>query len=150
MAKKEILRITPEGIHLLTVMCYYGYFDGFYGKDIFFTDGFNGNVQYLFQALGNLGAYARKDIDNETQIVIVSNEILLGEEKFESFKEKFEELLNKSNSPYRKLLFMSENQLLWYLEKRGQKNADEQLRYYVRKYKESMKNIQLFTPETEE
>lgn len=142
MAKKETVNITPDGIKLLTVMCYNGYFDGFYNKEVFFTDGFKGDLQYLFQALGNLGAYARsKDIDKDVEIVIISNQIAdnLNADIFSQFTNDFEELLNQNNSPYRRLKFLSEKQLIWYLERRAQNTNDEDITRFIRKYKNSEK-----------
>lgn len=146
MAKKELIEITPEGLNLLTVLnySYLPEMNGFYGKEVYFTAGFNGDTQYLFQALGNLGSFARnKDIESDIAIVIISNSIIDSSDKalFESFKLEFESKLNQNNSPYRKMKFISENHLIWYVENRVKITEDTQLDELIRKYKKSNKII---------
>lgn len=144
MAKEEI-KITPEGIKFLTVMCYSEYIDGFYGKEIYFTDGFTGNLQYLYQALGNMGAYPRnKEIDKDVNYVIIGNRVLVDSENslYENFANEFEGLLNQNNSPYRKLYFLTEDQLILKIENRANNVNDNDLKVMIKKYKESTKNNQ--------
>ena len=79
MAKKEIIKITPDGLNLVTILNYSSIaeMNGFYGKEVFFTDGFSGDTQYLFQCLGNLGAYVRdKDLGIDISIIIIGNKII--------------------------------------------------------------------------
>ncbi|MEA4918157.1 hypothetical protein [Proteiniphilum sp.] len=145
MAKKEEVKITPEGIKLLTVMCYSGYTDGFYGKEVYFTDGFEGNTQYLYQALGNIGAYARnRDIDSDISYVIIGNKIVKNPDSdlYNSFVTEFESLLNQNNSPYRKMYFITEDQLIWKIESRASNTSDDDLKMFIKKYKDSIKNYQ--------
>lgn len=146
MAKKEEIKITPEGIKFLTIMCYSGYGDSFYKKDVFFTDGFEGNTQYLYQALGNIGAYARnRDIDSDISYVVIGNKILkdTNGDLYKSFVNKFESLLNQNNSPYRKVYFITEDQLIWKIESRAANTSDSDLRMFIKKYRESIKNDQI-------
>ena len=45
-----------------------------YGKDVFFTVGFNQNKSILFQMIGNLGAYANDyEYDDSINIFVLSN-----------------------------------------------------------------------------
>lgn len=132
------IKITPEGLNLMISVSNAGYSDGFYNKEVYFTDGFKGDTQYLFQALGNIGAYARrKDIDADVTVVIVSNEIIQVPESdaYKDFVNQFENLFNQKNTPYLRLKFMSEEDLLNYLSNRAANFNDEDLKEFVRKYK---------------
>ncbi len=142
--KKELVKITPEGLQLLTVLTNSSMFEGrgFYGKEIFFTKGFEGKTMYLEQSLGNIGAFARvKDMDKDIDIVIIGNEIIqdANSELYKDFVNEFEPLLNQNNSPYRRVKFITENHLIWYLERRYKENDDKQLEGLVQKYKKSKK-----------
>jgi len=144
MAKKEIVKITPEGLNLVTVLNYSSIADrsGFYGKEIFLTDGFNGDTQYLFQSFGNVGAYARsKDLNKDVSFIIISDKFI---DLFEAgttveFIADLENRLNQNNSPYRRMKFMSEKQVIWYFENRVIVNDDKLLGYLIKKYKSSRK-----------
>lgn len=108
MAKKEYVKLTSDGLHLVTVLNYstIAEMNGFYGKEVFFTDGFNSEIQCLFQALGNLGAFARKiELNNEIGYVIVSNFIMDNPESLmsQSFRKDYQEKLNKDSSPFRRI-----------------------------------------------
>ena len=134
------IKITPEGLNLMTAVSYAGYAGGFYGKEVYFTDGFAGDTQFLFQALGNMGAYARRsNLDKEVQIVVISDKIMT--EPFTSaysdFATQFEELFNQKNSPYLRLTFMTEENLLTYILNRATNSDDNDLKEFVKKYKES-------------
>lgn len=145
MAKKEEIKITPEGIKMLTVMCYSGYADGFYGKEVYFTEGFEGNTQYLYQALGNIGAYARnRDVDSDISYVIIGNKILKDTDGdlYKDFVREFESLLNQNNSPFRKVYFITEDQLIWKIENRAANTSDDDLKMFIKKYKDSTKDNQ--------
>ena len=114
MAKKETVKITIDGLNLVTVLNYSSIaeMNGFYGKEVFFTDGFTGDLQYLFQSLGNLGAYARnKDFGIDISIVIIGNRIIENPESqlFIDFATDLEAKLNQNNSPYRRVKLLSEN-----------------------------------------
>ncbi len=140
MAKKESVKITSEGLNLLTIMNYSSIdeLNGFYGKEVFFTSSFEGNTDYLFQALGNLGAFARnKDLDKDIDVVIISNKIIENVE--DNFIVDLENRLNQNSSPYRRLKFISENHLIWYLENRAKNTNDDLLEKWVSKYKSSKK-----------
>ncbi|MEA4967713.1 MAG: hypothetical protein VB048_06315 [Bacteroidaceae bacterium] len=144
MAKKEYIKITPEGLNMLTIFTYSNLaeMNGFYGKDVFFTEKFAGDVQYLYQALGNLGAYVReKDFDKDIEVVVISNHIIesVYSESHLKFISEFEDRLNQNNSPYRRVKFISENHLIWYLENRIKNTNDDLLDELVKKYKKSCK-----------
>jgi len=144
MAKKETIKLTPEGLQLVTVLDYssIGEMNGFYQKEVFFTDGFKGNKSLLYQALGNLGAFARDyDFDKEISLVIISTSII---ENFingspHTFIDELEEKLNQNSSPYRRMKFITEEHLIWYIENRIKLTNDSQLGDLVQKYKDSRK-----------
>lgn len=140
MAKKEYVKLTPEGLRLLTIMHNNVIAEGggFYQKEVFFTEGFKSGLHYLFQALGNLGAYARNSLlDKDVSYIIISNKLL---DEFDKGKSSetisyLESLLNEDSSPYRRVKFISENHLVWYLELRSSKFNDIQVKELVQKYK---------------
>lgn len=143
MAQK--IKITPEGLNLMTVISNAGYSDGFYGKEIYFTEGFKGDTQYLFHALGNIGAYARRNnMDNEVMIVIIADKILSEPDNnpYIAFVNQFEPLFNQKNSPYLRLVFMTEENLITRIQNRADKFNDEDLKRFIKKYKDSTKNNQ--------
>jgi hypothetical protein len=144
MAKKEFIKITSEGLNLLTVMTYGAIADtgGFYNREVYFTGGFAGKVSLLWQCLGNLGAYApANDLDNDIHYVIISNRIMdePDSELSRNFVSDIEARLNQNNSPYRKIRFITENHLIWYLEYRIKQRNNEQLGDLLKKYKQSRK-----------
>ena len=142
MAKKETVKITPEGLNLVTILNYSSIaeMNGFYGKEVYFTDGFYGDTQFLFQSLGNLGAFARnKDLDIDISIIIISNKIIENPntDLYYEFITDLESKLNQNNSPYRRIKLLSENQLIWYVENRINNTKDELLENLIKKYKSS-------------
>lgn len=151
MAKKETVSLTFEALHLTTVLHYSTLkeINGFYEKEVFFSPFFSGNVSLLFQALGNLGAFARnEDLNKDIDIVIISNSII---NQFEvepllpdPFITELENKLNQNNSPYRRIKILSEDHLIWYLENRIKTSNDEVTKKYLDLYKQSRKgdNIQ--------
>lgn len=144
MAKKEIITITPEGLNLLTVMNYANIaeMNGFYGKDVYFTGEFEGDTQYLFQALGNLGAYARdKNLDTDISFIIISNKIVDEGENthFIEFRNDFANKLNQNNSPYKRVKLISEEQLIKYIENRAKITSDDLMKDLIQKYIKSKK-----------
>jgi hypothetical protein len=145
MAKKEYIKLTPEGLNLLTVINYSSMTEsitGVYNREIFFTDGFAGHTQYLFQALGNLGAYPRSnDLGSDVSYIIISNKIIAS---FTAgvpvdFISDLENRLNQNNSPWRRIRILTENHIVWYLEYRAKTRNDEQLEDLLKKYKLSIK-----------
>ena len=144
MAKKELIKITPEGLSLVTVLNYSNIADGsgFYDKEIFLTSGFKGDTQYLFQSFGNVGAHPRsKDLGKDVSFIIISDKYI---DLFESgthveFIADLENRLNQNNSPYRRMKFISEEQIVWYFEKRAKANKDKLLDDLIKKYKSSKK-----------
>ena len=144
MAKKEFVKITPDGLNLLTVLnnSRIAEMNGFYGKEIFFTEGFYGDIQYLFQALGNVGAFARSsDLDIDISFIIISDKIIkkFFENKQDEFIIELENRLNQNNSPYRRMSFISESHLIWYFENRVKLTKDALLDDLIKKYKLSKK-----------
>ncbi|GAB6120972.1 hypothetical protein [Dysgonomonas termitidis] len=148
MAKKETVKLTPEGLQLTTVLHYSSIaeMNGFYGKEVFFTTGFKGDKSYLYQALGNFGAFARDyDYDKDISLVIISNAIIdsYRNEIVHPFISDLEEKLNLNSSPYRRMKFISEDQLIWYIENRISLTKDKLTDSLIRKYKESKKEIRM-------
>ena len=141
MAKKESITVTADGLHLLTTLCHSGYFEGFYGKNVFLTDRFKGDRQYLFQALGNLGATPSRLLEDDADIIIIADVIMDGDNNFFiGFKNKIQPLLNLKNSPYRKMRFITEEHLLLRLDKRITDKNDSDIADLLKKYKNSAKD----------
>lgn len=144
MAKKQIVKLTPDGLNLVTVLnnSNIAEMNGFYGKEIFFTEGFNSEILCLFQALGNLGAFARNnDLNNEIQFVIVSNQIMNNPDLTMaiSFRKDYQEKLNQNNSPFRRIKLISEDHLIWYVENRAKITEDKDLDGLIKRYKSANK-----------
>jgi hypothetical protein len=136
----EKIKITPEGLKLMIAVSNAGYSDGLYGKEIYFTDGFKGDTQYLFQALGNMGAYARRNnLEKEVSIVVVANKILSEPHMglYTSFVNQFELLFNQKNTPYLRLVFMTEENLISRIQNRADNFNDDDLKDFLKKYKAS-------------
>ena len=144
MAKKEIIKITQDGLKLITILNFSSMaeINGFYGKEIYFTDGFTSEILCLFQALGNVGAFARnKDFDSDINCIIVSNKIINNSESemYKLFITDFESKLNQNNSPYRRIKLFSEDHLIWYMENRANISNDNNLLILINRYKSSIK-----------
>jgi hypothetical protein len=144
MAKKEFVKLTPEGLNLLTIMNFNGIADtgSFYNREVYFTDGFAGNVLLLSQCLGNLGACVRtRDLDSDVHYIIISNKIMdIPDSKlYRDFVSDIESRLNQNNSPYRRIRFITENHLIQYLENKIKLRNDDMLDDLLKKYKESRK-----------
>lgn len=93
-----------------------------YGKEVFITNGMSGDVNILYQMIGNVGGYARNlDFDKDIDVIIFSDKIISDLRKNIkcSFIEHLEDFLNQKNTPYRKLRFISETNLLDYLNMRA-------------------------------
>ncbi len=146
MAKKEFVELTPEGLNLVTVLDYSSLseLNTFAGKEVYFSEGFAGNIYLLFQSLGNLGAFARReDLDKDVSIIVISNRIIdrFYDGEKNPFIKELETKLNQNNSPYRRIKFISEDQLIWYLENRAKITNSNQLKDLIKDYKESKKFI---------
>ena len=102
----------------------------------------NSEILCLFQALGNVGAFARnKELESDINCIIVSNIIINNpdSELYFSFVNEFQEKLNQNNSPYRRIKIYSEDQLIWYIENRAKTTNDSQLSDLIKRYKGSLK-----------
>jgi hypothetical protein len=144
MSKKQIVKLTPDGLNLVTVLNYSNIseMNGFYNKEVFFTKGFNTEILSLFQAIGNLGGFPSNiDLNNEIQFVIVSNQIMNNHESTisQSFRKDFQDKLNQNNSPYRKIKMITEDQLVWYIENRSKNTEDKNLDELIKRYKSANK-----------
>lgn len=144
MAKKENVKVTPDGLQLVTVLnnSTIAEMNGFYGKEVYFSDGFNSEILSLFQVLGNLGAYARnKDWDNEIDYIIVSNFIMenSNSEGATCFYTDYQTRLNQNSSPYRRMKIITENHLIWYAETRAKSIDDELSLELIKRYKSANK-----------
>lgn len=143
MAKKEVVKITHEGLRLVTILNYscIAELNGFYGKEVYFTAGFQSDIYSLFQALGNLGAFARNEsIDIDLGYIIISNSIMNhpDSELYRQFAIDYEMRLNQNSSPYRRVKLISEDHLIWYLENRAKLADDSGLINLIKRYKISI------------
>jgi hypothetical protein len=140
MDGKDKIIITRDGLLLLCAMCNYGYFDGFYNKSVYFTEGFRGDRQYLFQALGNIGATATRQIEEDVSVVIVGDKIIdsYKDGLYDDFAGTFQELINRKNSPFRKIMFLTEKDLISRLKRRVEKFNDDNISVLLKKYKKSI------------
>ena len=107
-----------------------------YGKDVFFTDGFNQNKSIMFQMIGNLGAYANDyEYDDSINVFVLSdslyNQIKNGfrdeilkkvERKLNSKKESKEKPLPITD---KKPLVITEASLIDFVKKRASYYKDE-------------------------
>jgi ribosomal protein S6 len=92
--------------------------------------------------VGNLGACARKtNLDIDINIVIISNKIISSFDlnNTDPFIKELEKRLNQDNSPYRRVKFLSEANLIQYFERRLKLTNDATLSELINKYKESKK-----------
>ncbi|MDR1182684.1 MAG: hypothetical protein LBL13_11960 [Bacteroidales bacterium] len=142
--KKQNVKLTKEGLNLVTVLCYsnIGEMSGLYDKEVFFTKSFCGDIKYLHQLTGNLGGHPRNEnLNEEIDYVILSNAILdaFDLNNLDVFFVELEDKLNRNNSPYRKIKFISEEQLIQYFENRIKLTGDEASNALLAKYKESKK-----------
>ena len=99
-------------------------------------------MQYLCQALGNLGAFPRSyDLDSDVSYIIISNSIVESFSRSETvdFLVDMQNRLNQNNSPWRRIRLLTENHLIWYLENRAKERKDEQLNNLLKKYRQSSK-----------
>ncbi|MDR1653390.1 MAG: hypothetical protein LBS01_07070 [Prevotellaceae bacterium] len=143
---KETIKITYDGLRMMMIMNYssVSYNGGLYGKEVFFSEGFSGDVSYLFQALGNIGATARDtDLDVDISYIVISNKLLEDFRKKDLQTDFFTDLsqrLNTASSSYRRMKFLSENHLFLHLVNHGNRNNDPELKLLLNKYKESRKD----------
>jgi hypothetical protein len=142
--KRQNVKLTKDGLNLVTVLFYNNINErgGLYNKEVFLTKGFSGDTRYLFQLIGNLGGHPRnEDLNEDVNYVILSNDMLntFDLDKSDDFFIELEEKLNQNNSPYRKMKFISEEQLIQYFENRIKLTDDEASNVLLKKYKESKK-----------
>ena len=93
----------------------------FYGKEVFFTNGFSENKSILFQILGNLGAFANDyELDNSINVFVVSNQIIDLFEKGskDPILEILETKLNSKGQPLKDLIIITESTLIEFAKKR--------------------------------
>lgn len=153
------VRITSEGLNLLTSMDFrkINELNGFYGKEIFFSDEFAGDVNWLFQALGNLGAHPRSKklnkenplldlkLDNDISIVIISDKIMKTHsmDNIHPFIAELESKLNYQDRElnkvfsYRSMYFLTEEHLIFYINRLSTKREDDILKELIKGYKKS-------------
>lgn len=126
--KKEKVNITYDAIWLKIFM------DSdelsMYGKEVFVTKDIAGDKNILLQMIGNVGGFARMvDFDKDITLVIFSDSMLnkLRNGDKDPFIQQLEDLINGSNTPYRKLIFTSETLVLDYFKTRaaGRLNQDK-------------------------
>jgi putative ATP-dependent endonuclease of OLD family len=93
-----------------------------YGKEVYFSSGFNKDEFILYQMAGNLGAFANDySLDSTISIFVLSNDL------FEKMKIgskdgillELEEKLNSKGQPFKDLLIVTETGLVNYIKKRN-------------------------------
>ncbi|MGQ7868700.1 hypothetical protein [Sunxiuqinia sp. sy24] len=144
MNAKETVKLTYDAVHLVTVLNYSSLaeMNGFYGKEVLFTEGFTSEINCLFQALGNLGAYPHSNgLSNDIQYMIISNSLMasLRDNHEVDFFINYEQQLNRANSAYRRVKLFTENQLIAYLENLIVSRNDTMIKSLLSRYKESRK-----------
>lgn len=145
MAKKEYVQLIPESLQLATIIHYNNLsaFNSFSGKEVFITEGFEGDAQYLKIILGYMGAYVETDdLDKNITVIIIGNNLLNDFNRGENinFFRILEDKLNQDSSPFRRCQIISEDHFIWYLEKRNKTNPTEQIMEYLQEYKRSKRN----------
>ena len=83
----------------------------YYGREIFIAPGLAGDKNVFMQLLGNLGAYAReKDFDKDISLVVIPDKMMkrYKDGDKDEFIQMLEDRINASNTPYRKLKFITE------------------------------------------
>ena len=166
------VRITSEGLNLLTSMDFRKIHEmnGFYGKEVFLSDEFAGDINYLLAALGCIGAHPRQQklnkedsrldlkLDSDIALVVISDKIIKShnadnihpfvaelEAKLNSIE--LEDDVNKDNSKqekkvfsYRRMFFITEDHLLFYLNRIATgREKEDPLKNLIREYKKSVK-----------
>lgn len=94
----------------------------FYGKEIYISPGFAGNIDRFTQLLGNVGGYARfNDFGKDIDVVILSDRLLsrFCDGDKDEFIQLLEDSINANNTPFRKLKFTTETIVLEYLGNRA-------------------------------
>jgi hypothetical protein len=141
--KKKNVKITKEVLDFVTVLCYssLGEVSGLYDKEVFFTPGFAGDVKYLYQLTGNLGGHPRdENLDEDVNYVILSNNTLqtFDSDNLDVFFVDLENKLNQNNSPYRRMKFLSEEQLIQYFDLRIKRTNDKSSSDMLARYRDSV------------
>src|SRR5450759_217250 len=104
-----------------------------YGKEVYFSSGFNKDKFILYQMAGNLGAFANDySLDSTISIFVLSNDL------FEKMKIgskdgillELEEKLNSKGQPFKDLLIVTETGLVSFIKKRNS--------YYIDKVTQSL------------
>lgn len=118
--KKEKLELTYEALVFKIFMD--SSESSFYGKEIFITSGLAGKKDIFMQLLGNVGGYARlNDFDKDIDVVIFTDSMVrrYKDGDKDTFIQSLEDLINASNTPYRKLRFTTEERVLDYMKTRA-------------------------------
>ncbi|MGL5894752.1 MAG: hypothetical protein ACRCZM_09090 [Bacteroidales bacterium] len=120
MAKKDSVNLTYDALWFKIFM------DSgdmsFYGKEAFITKGLSGREDTFLQLLGNLGCYARlSSFEKDITILIISDSMMV--QYLNGYKDPFiqevEDKINGSNTPYRKLKFITEAGVLEHMRIRA-------------------------------
>lgn len=137
--KKEFVKITVDKLKSMSTSTYSELVekDGFYGKEVFCTEGFNESVFSLYQCLGNIGAHPnQKVMEPDIEFIIVSDKIINypNSELCRSFIEDYEKKINQTNSSYSRVKIITETELIKYLTARAKKFNDEILLELIKRY----------------
>lgn len=147
-SKKENIKITFDSIWFKIFMDSNETY--FYGKEIFIAPGLSGDKFKFFQLIGNVGGYSRdNDFDKDIDVVVIPDKLLerLRNNDKDPFLQNLEDLINSNNTPYRKLIFITEELTLNYLTDRAKgilnsnSSVDHILLNQIKLYKSSAKEV---------
>jgi hypothetical protein len=137
--KKELIKITSNRLRTMSSSTFTDLSerDGMYGQEVFFTDGYDERVYYLYQCLGNIGAHPNRTImEPDIEYMVVSDKIItypLSELSL-SFIMDYEKKINQTNSAFQRVRIITEHDLIKYLKNRAIKYDDHILLDLVSKY----------------
>lgn len=143
--RKDYLKITHEGLKLLLASGYASIneMNGFYGKEVFFSDGFDEERKFiLYQCIGNIGAYSNhKNLEQDIDYIVLANPLIANpdSELYLNFVMDLEQRYNQANSPFIRMKLLAESDLINYLANRVKRINDNQLSDLLSKYKEQAK-----------
>lgn len=115
-----------------------------YGKEIFFSTGFNQDNYILYQIAGNLGGYANDyDLNSTIDVFVLSNsivdELLMGSKSETVIR--IEKILNNKAQPFNNCLVITETGFINFVEKRTATYADKATQSLIAVLKNKPNNI---------
>ena len=114
-----------------------------YGKEIFIPDNIDKGRNYLFQALGYIGAYGNNNFDESIHYMFMPNKtidtLLLGVK--DNYVSLIENICTKQKHSYKdpkrwsfNLTFILENEVVNFIKNRSEQLAIDQIEKYERSY----------------